>query len=195
MNTTTFKTISLGEYKTSGSLVTALEKENIQIGTYARQILQKVTPQTKKEDIDLCVVSVKDLGFSSWATRTDIFARARELGLELCPPETGPLLRLAYPDQPLYEWLRVAMEPIADSDGNPNVFNLERNDDGLWLYVGWAGPDREWNPDDEFVFRLRKPLETKKLKKETLGDLDSLTLASDLPDTLIINNVKYVRAK
>ncbi len=42
-----------------------------------------------------------------------------------------------------------------DSDGNPNVFKLEHNDDGLWLNDNWAKPDNEWNPDNKFVFRLR----------------------------------------
>ena len=42
-----------------------------------------------------------------------------------------------------------------DSDGNPNVFNVEHNDDGLWLNNNWAKPDNEWNPDNKFVFRLR----------------------------------------
>lgn len=42
-----------------------------------------------------------------------------------------------------------------DSDGNPNVFKLERNDDGLWLNDNWAKSDNEWNPDNKFVFRLR----------------------------------------
>ena len=42
-----------------------------------------------------------------------------------------------------------------DSDGNPNVFKLERNDDGLWLNNNWAKPDNEWNPDNKFVFRFR----------------------------------------
>lgn len=42
-----------------------------------------------------------------------------------------------------------------DSDGNPNVFKLERNDDGLWLNDNWAKPDNEWNPNNKFVFRLR----------------------------------------
>ena len=45
-----------------------------------------------------------------------------------------------------------------DPDGNPNVFNLERNDDGLWLNNDWAKPDNEWNPDNKFVFRLRNCL-------------------------------------
>ena len=42
-----------------------------------------------------------------------------------------------------------------DSDSNPNVFDLERNDDGLWLNNNWAKPDNEWNSNNEFVFRLR----------------------------------------
>ena len=43
-----------------------------------------------------------------------------------------------------------------DSDGYPNVFKLERNDDGLWLSGFWALPDYGWNPRNWFVFRLRK---------------------------------------
>lgn len=42
-----------------------------------------------------------------------------------------------------------------DSDGNPNVFNLERNEDGLWLNDKWANPDNEWNLDNELVLRRR----------------------------------------
>ena len=42
-----------------------------------------------------------------------------------------------------------------DPDGNPNVFNLERNEDGLWLNNNWAKPDNTWNPNNKFVFRFR----------------------------------------
>lgn len=42
-----------------------------------------------------------------------------------------------------------------DSDGNPNVFNVERNEDGLWLNDNWAKPDNRWNPKNSFLFRLR----------------------------------------
>lgn len=45
---------------------------------------------------------------------------------------------------------------ITDSNGNPNVFKLERNEDGLWLNDNWANPDNRWNPENEFVFSLRK---------------------------------------
>ena len=42
-----------------------------------------------------------------------------------------------------------------DPDGNPNVFNVERNDDGSWLNNNFAKPDNKWNPKNKFVFRLR----------------------------------------
>ena len=43
-----------------------------------------------------------------------------------------------------------------DANGNPNVFKLNRNEDKFWLNDNWANPDREWNLENEFVFRLRK---------------------------------------
>jgi len=45
---------------------------------------------------------------------------------------------------------------ITDRNGNPNVFKLERNDNGLWLNDNWAKPDNRWNPDNQVVFTLRK---------------------------------------
>ncbi len=81
---------------------------------------------------------------------------AEELGLELCPPQVGPELRLSYKDQTYGEYLRIAMKQITDSYGYPDVFSLGRSGGGLWLDNCWAFPDYEWRPDDGFVFRLRK---------------------------------------
>jgi len=47
----------------------------------------------------------------------DIYRSARELGLELCPPEAGPQLRLEYLNQPIVEFLHVAMPPVATYGG------------------------------------------------------------------------------
>lgn len=45
---------------------------------------------------------------------------------------------------------------LADRNGNPSVFNLEHNDNGLWLNNNWTKPDNKWNLDNQFVFRLRQ---------------------------------------
>lgn len=48
-----------------------------------------------------------------------------------------------------------------DFDRNPNVFNLERNDDGLWLNNDWAKPDNTWNPDNEFDHFMKRNIKAK----------------------------------
>lgn len=41
---------------------------------------------------------------------------------------------------------------ITDSDGNPKLFNVERNDDGKrWLNSNWGNADNEWNPEHVFL--------------------------------------------
>lgn len=65
------------------------------------------------------------------------------------------------PQSLLLDWTGSDMDGMAhitDSDGNPNVFKLERNEDGLWLNDNWTNSDNRWNPDNEFVFSLRKYL-------------------------------------
>ena len=63
----------------------------------------------KETDVDLIVMSVTDLGFPEGASLKDIYAKARALGLYLCPVEVGPQLRLQYHDQPQDEPLFIAM--------------------------------------------------------------------------------------
>jgi hypothetical protein len=48
------------------------------------------------------------------------------------------------------------MKQITVSGGDPDVFNLGRDEDGLWLHCAWARPGCTWNPVGEFVFRFRK---------------------------------------
>lgn len=43
-----------------------------------------------------------------------------------------------------------------DSDSNPFVFYVKRNDDKPWLNTNWTNSDNRWNLDNEIVFRLRK---------------------------------------
>ena len=100
-------------------------------------------------------LTVRDLGFERGATTEEIYKRAKELGLELCPAEVGPNYRLKYQDQPLNEWIYIGMKQIAGRVGGPDVFRLGRGEDGLWLSVGWAGPDGGWDPAGGFVFVSR----------------------------------------
>ena len=115
-----------------------------------------------KEQVKFVKLKVKDLGFLAGATTDQIYKRAEELGLDLCPPETGPHLRLHYEDifgrqQSPGDYFWIAMKQIVDSDGSPHVFFVYRYCDGeSWLSDDWAGSGSRWDADDEFVFRFRK---------------------------------------
>jgi len=39
-----------------------------------------------------------------------------------------------------------------DSDGDPNLLELNRNDDGRWLNANYDRPDDGWNRDNGFAF-------------------------------------------
>jgi hypothetical protein len=46
---------------------------------------------------------------------------------------------------------------ISDRDDNSRIFNVECNDDGLWLNNN-GNPDNRWNGNNRFVFRSRNLL-------------------------------------
>lgn len=141
--------------KSKDELVQALADKGIKISEYAEDILNSRDFHTSnsKESASLVRLTVRDIGFPYGATTDDIYARADELGLELCPPETGPELRLAL-NSP--DWMLIAMKQITDEGGHPYVFSLDRAGDGLWLDGYGARPSRRWLAYGKFVFRTRQ---------------------------------------
>ncbi|MCR4316003.1 MAG: hypothetical protein NUW37_06590 [Planctomycetes bacterium] len=107
-------------------------------------------------NVDIIVLRVADLGFPHGATTAEIIDSASKLGLELCPPQLGPEYRLKYKEQPLGEKLHIAMKPITSADGEPRIFVLARNSEGLSLDGALARPDTEWNHWDKFMFCIRQ---------------------------------------
>lgn len=142
--------------KNSQSAEKMLIKKDYGISDWAKDILKKTKFSGEKKSLKLVSFLVGNLGFPDGATTTEIFAKAKELGLELAPAEVGPQLRLQYADQPMNEYLYIAMEQITDSDGYPLVFYVGRSADGAWLYAYLAYPDDRWNADSRFVFVSRK---------------------------------------
>ena len=150
-----WKTVRIGVHKNLGALTKALKK--FRVSDWALDILGKpaFTLAQTEEDVALCSATVKELTGKNQATTTEIFDAIKRVG-DLCPAEVGPALRESYLDQPKGEWLRVAMEPIRDSLGYPDVFYVGHDGGGLWLYAYCARPVDVWSGDDRFVFRSRK---------------------------------------
>ena len=153
-----FRTIQLGTHSSINSLRASLSNCGHSIGDWANNILDKITlASTPTTFLNLIVVSNADLGFSKGATFAETCAKAKESGLDLCPAEVGPQLRLQYTDQPRGEWLVIAMEPIADSDGGLDGFRVGRSVGGRsWLSAGCGSPGYFWFADDRFVFVSRR---------------------------------------
>ena len=122
---------------------------------YAEDFLQKISFSKEKKEYNLVSFSVKGLGFSSGATTKQIYDKAEELGLELCPAEVGPLLRLNYLDQPNGEYLRIAMKTIEASDGDAHLFAVFHGDGERYLRADWDDPDGRWDAGNCFVFLRR----------------------------------------
>lgn len=117
---------------------------------------------------NIVILTVADLGFPEAATTREIIGtdhdtdqhgnsapftggRGQELGLKLCPPEVAPQFRLKYQDQ-IGEALYVAMKPIVGPDGEPSIFVVGHNADGLFLDAARARPDDKWHPNSKFLF-------------------------------------------
>ena len=148
----TFKIIEIGTYKDVESLRKALEESGVQIGNWASDILNKTKLSKSKQSLDLVVRSVKELGFPNRAKLEDIYKAAKNQGLDLCPDEVGPQLRLQYSNQPNGEWLVIAMEPIKDSFGDLDLFFVKCNHGDRWLRADYGRPGYFWNADNRFVF-------------------------------------------
>lgn len=144
--------------KSKEQLTAELRARNINISYYAQDMLKSpdFTTLESTESVDLVRLKVSDLGFSQSPTTDQLYAKAAELGFELCPAEVGPYLRLQDLNQPLDEWYWIAMKQIADRGGSPNVFDLGRSDGGLRLYGGMALPTGRWDLGCQFVFRVRQ---------------------------------------
>lgn len=155
-----WKTVKLGTgLKTADDFRKALKKASMKIGDWGNDILGKpaFTVSDREMELDLVNLSVADLGFKDGATRKDIIAKAIEQGMELCPAEVGPQIRLQYPDQPKGEWFVIAMEPITDSNGSLSVFDVAHDKGGRWLSAGDGDPANFWIAGSRFVFvRPRK---------------------------------------
>lgn len=157
----TWKTIELGTgLQNASSFREALKDGGFRIDDWGNDILCNPAFRGTKEtsSVELVLVSVAELGFFFNTRRKDIYERAISLGLELCPNEVGPQLRLQYKDQPRGEWLLVAMEPVVlDSLGSLGLFRVGHDEDNLFLNGSYGGsPGFFWRSDSRWVFARRK---------------------------------------
>lgn len=104
--------------------------------------------------VNLVELSVKDLGITGRRTTDRVFNQ-EALGLYKNPSDVGPHQRLIDKEQPLGSVYYIVMDTMADRHGDPRVFGLAHDEDGLWLGAYWARPDYVWDSRYRLVFSLK----------------------------------------
>lgn len=160
------RTVEVGGL-TKSQLIQKLQQCSILMNEYGERLFadDKFTTSDIKYSLKTVELSVGDLGFPEGATMAQIFKKARDLDLELCPLELGPYLRLGYLDQPedySEKSLRqhqapsgsitIASEIPTEDEDFPKGFYLRRINGVLWLRGYRADHLHVWNPDDHFIF-------------------------------------------
>jgi hypothetical protein len=151
-----WRKIAFGTYKGVDAYRRALDSAGIKIGNAADEILGRPAFSfgTMKTDVDLVLVSAADLGVEMESSLAGVYKRARQVGLELCPAEVGPQLRLDYRNQPLGEALDIAMESLATYSGDPTILTLVNWGTGLALISRDGRSESMVSPTSRFVFAL-----------------------------------------
>lgn len=170
-----FRTVVVGGL-TKSQLIQKLQQYSILMNEYGERLFADdiFTTSDTKYSLQTVELTVSNLGFPDGANTVQIFERASELGLELCPLELGAHLRLEYLDQPegyLGNPLQrqqapsgsitIASEILNEDDDFPKGFYLRRINGVLWLRGYLADHLHVWNHDDHFIFCQTK----KNLKK------------------------------
>lgn len=131
-----------------------LSGSGIKIEEWARKILcSKSFKVTLKEtEVDLVNIATFELGFKKHATLAEIYRRAKDRGLELCPAEVGPQLARQYEGQYEGEWILIAMDPVPLPGGILEIFSVKKDNSRTILCAYGGQPETLWRPEQQWVF-------------------------------------------
>ena len=116
-----------------------IDRMSFQLTRYGKQIL-------------FIVASVRELGFPKGGILSQVAKSAQEnFGLYPVPASFVPVLRTAYRNQPLCEYLSLAMDPII-VHGRRWVFTIGHGGKGLWILADTGDPDKVWCGSWKWVF-------------------------------------------
>ena len=163
---TVIRVVTIGGL-TKPELLEQLYRQAVLLNESAERLFadDRFTTSPTRYAVTTVELTVRDLGFPQGATTAEIYARAKTLGLALCPLELAPHFRLQYLDQPEGYWgqplrqhqapsgsITIAAEAITHADDVPTGFYLRRIKGELWLRGYRAGSDHVWEADDHLLF-------------------------------------------
>lgn len=149
-----FKTVVLGACRSPARYRSKLNSDGFCLTDRAFNVLVKIMVSQTQLKLNLVAVTAFNLGWNNKINYNHICSLADSFGLDRCPAEVGPALRLQYPDQPYFEYLQIAMEPVTivtDCD-SPQIFMVNRDDNAPLLESSYCGPESLWNANRRWIF-------------------------------------------
>jgi hypothetical protein len=151
-------------------LRTALASRGIFLNQHAETLLaEEVFDGQPARVVAVTETTVASLGRPDGATLPEIFDLAQDQGLLLCPPDTGPYLRISLNAQAASAdsvmsagkapdgALTIASELLSDDVEYPKGFYLRVVDGQTWLRGYRCDDDHVFSASDRFVFRTPVP--------------------------------------
>jgi hypothetical protein len=148
-------------------LMGALSSMGVLLNEHAETLFASVAfDERVGQDVVSVERTVGELGLTTGAVLSQIFAAAQKQELLLCPPDTGPYLRLAWrtqrtaPDSLMSSRraptgaVTVASAPLSEDDEYPKGFYLRVVDGRPWLRGYQCDGQHVWSPEDTFAFQL-----------------------------------------
>lgn len=152
---------------TKQELLEKLETQGVLMNESANTLFKDARFKVSPTSYTLPTVElmVENLGLPQGSNLSGILGEAKRLGLEVCPLELAPFLRLSYMDQPEgfkdkperlhqapYGSITIASSPLTGDDEFPKGFYVRRIDGVLWLRGYRASNLHIWNPYDHIIF-------------------------------------------
>ena len=142
--------------RTGKQFTKSLEKAGYRVGDYAKDVMGKTAFVSTTGVVYKPVVILGQQFEDDERITSKIRKFAKEQKFITPPAELAPLLRETVSDEEIERmglWALIVMhEPITASDGDPNLLEVNRNDNGRWLDTYWDNPDNVWNRQNGFVF-------------------------------------------
>jgi len=163
---TIVRTVEVGGH-TKSQLLKKLQQNSILMNKFGEKLItdEKFNTTNKIYSVRTVELKVRNLGFPEGATIPQVYKKANQVGLKLCPLELGPYLRLKYLDQPEgylgkpswrhrspYGAVKIASEILSEDVDFPKGFYLRRIEGVLWLRGYIADDLHVLDPDDHIIF-------------------------------------------
>lgn len=149
--------VKLGpDLETVDDFTTAISCAGMTIDDASKQIIDhsSFAVSLRNTEVELVNVSVRVLGFSQGASFRIIVDKALSLGLELCPPEVVPKLRMQYVNQPAFDALFIGMKSIniPDNANTVGIFYFRSDGECMDLLCHIVNSRHVFDANKRFLF-------------------------------------------